>query len=70
MGMRQRWSARPRLRTGTHLPHPFIESKSVKSFVSSFDEGSHQILWIDQQRIGQVKNVTIQVISDAAFLWM
>jgi hypothetical protein len=42
----------------------------VKSFVASFDEGSHQILWIDQQRIGQVKNVTIQVISDAAFLWM
>ncbi|MDP4648906.1 MAG: hypothetical protein NWP39_04005 [Ilumatobacteraceae bacterium] len=70
MGLRQRLSARPRLRTGTHLPHPLIETKSVKSFVTSLDEGSHQILWIDQQRIGQVKNVTVQVISDAAFLWM
>ena len=70
MGLRQRLSARPRLRTGTHLPHPLIETKSVKSFVTSLDEGSNQILWIDQQRIGQVKNVTVQVISDAAFLWM
>ncbi len=70
MGLRQRLSARKRLHTGTHLPHPLIETKSVKSFVTSLDEVSHQILWIDQQRIGQVKNVTIQVISDAAFLWM
>lgn len=70
MGLRQRWSARSRLRTGTHLPHPLINAKSVPSFVSNFDEGSQQVLWIDQQRIGQVKSVTIEVISDAAFLWM
>ena len=70
MGLRQRWSARSRLRTGTHLPHPLINAKSVPSFVANFDEGSQQVLWIDQQRIGQVKSVTIEVISDAAFLWM
>ena len=70
MGLRQRWAARSRLRTGTHLPHPLINAKSVPSFVTNFDEGSQQVLWIDQQRIGQVKNVTIEVISDAAFLWM
>ena len=70
MGLRQRWSARSRLRTGTHLPHPLINAKSVPSFVTNFDEGSQQVLWIDQQRIGQVKSVTIEVISDAAFLWM
>lgn len=70
MGLRQRVAARTRLRTGTHLPHPLIESKSVKSFVTSFNEGSQRVLWIDHQRIGRVKNVSIEVISDEAFLWL
>ena len=70
MGVRQRVAARPRLRTGTHIPHPLIETKSVKSFERCFAQESRQILWIDRQCIGRVQRLSIEVMSDEAFLWM
>lgn len=70
MGVRQRVSARSRLRTGTHVPHPFIETRSVESFVNNFAEESQHVLWIDRRRIGRVQKLSIEVVSDEAFLWM
>lgn len=70
MGVRQRFSARSRLRTGTHIPHPYIKTQSVKSFVSNFAEESRQFLWIDRRPIGRVQKLSIEVVSDEAFLWM
>lgn len=70
MGVRQRMTARSRLGTGSHLPHPMIHTKSVKNFEWVCDHQSPQVLWVDRQRIGRVKSLTIDVCNDEAFLWM
>ena len=70
MGVRQRLSARSRLSTGTHLPHPSIQMKSVKNFEWEFDERSQQVLWLDGQHFGRVTSLSIEVRSNEAFLWM
>ncbi len=70
MGVRQRMTARSRLRTGTHLPHPSIQTQSVKNFVWESADQASTILWTDHQCIGQVKRLSIEVCNDQAFLWM
>lgn len=70
MSLRQRLTARSRLSTGSHLPHPSIQTKSVKNFVWEGDSRSQKFLWIDRQRIGRVKSLSIEVCNDEAFLWM
>ena len=70
MGVRQRLTARTRLSTGSHLPHPSIETKSVKNYVWESADQAPTILWIDHQCIGQVKRLSIEVCADQAFLWM
>ncbi|CAB4723277.1 unannotated protein [freshwater metagenome] len=70
MGLRQRLTARARLSTGSHLPHPLIQTKSMKNFVWEGDSRSHQVLWIDRQLIGRVKSLSVEVCNDEAFLWM
>jgi hypothetical protein len=70
MGVRQRLSARSRLSTGTHLPHPSIQMKSVKNFEWECDERSQQVLWLDGQHFGRVTSLSIEVRSNEAFLWM
>ncbi|MEI7505187.1 MAG: hypothetical protein WCK23_00075 [Actinomycetes bacterium] len=70
MGLRQRLTARARLGTGSHLPHPLIQTKSVKNFVWNDEGRSQQILWIDRQLIGRVRSLSIEVCNDEAFLWM
>ena len=70
MGLRQRLTARARLSTGSHLPHPLIQTKSVKNFVWENEGRSPQLLWIDRQFIGRVRSLSIEVCNDQAFLWM
>jgi len=70
MSLRQRLTARARLSTGSHLPHPLIQTKSMKNFVWEGDSRSHQVLWIDRQLIGRVKSLSVEVCNDEAFLWM
>ena len=70
MGLRQRLTARARLSTGSHLPHPLIQTKSVKNFVWEYEGRSPQVVWIDRQLIGRVRSLSIEVCNDQAFLWM
>lgn len=70
MGVRQRLTARSRLSTGSHLPHPLIKTRSVKNFVCEGDELARHVLWLDGKYIGRVTKLSCEVSSDAAFLWM
>jgi hypothetical protein len=70
MGVRQRLTARSRLSTGSHLPHPSIQTSSVKNFAWDGDVLVRQVLWLDRQRMGRVTGLSIEVCSDEAFLWM
>jgi len=70
MGLRQRLTARARLSTGSHLPHPLIQTKSVKNFVWGYEGRSPQVVWIDRQLIGRVRSLSIEVCNNQAFLWM
>jgi hypothetical protein len=70
MGVRQRLVARSRLSTGSHLPHPSIQTSSVKIFALDGDDLVHQVLWLDRQRMGRVTGLSLEVCSDEAFLWM
>ena len=75
MSLRQRLSARSRLKSGNHLPHPSISVRSVKEFECEVKGGlakdhARQNVWIDGQRIGRVKSLSLEVRSDHAFLWM
>ena len=70
MGVRQRLTARSRLRTGSHLPHPSIQTSSVKNFTWDGDDLTRQVLWLDRQRMGRVTGLSFEVCSDEAFLWM
>jgi hypothetical protein len=75
MSLRQRLSARSRIKTGAHVPHPSIAVRSDKDFDFRCEDElikthSNQIVWIDGQRIGRVQRLSLEVRSDHAFLWM
>ena len=70
MGVRQRLTARSRLSTGSHLPHPLIQTRSLKNFVCESDDLAQHALWLDGQYMGRVTNLSCEVCSDEAFLWM
>jgi len=70
MGLRQRLTARSRLSTGSHLPHPLIQTRSLKNFVCDGNDLAHHVLWLDGQCMGRVSSLSCEVCSDAAFLWM
>ena len=70
MGVRQRLTARSRLSTGSHLPHPLIQTRSLKNFVCESDDLAQHALRLDGQYMGRVTNLSIEVCSDEAFLWM
>lgn len=75
MSLRQRLSARSRIKNGTHVPHPCLAVRSVKEFEfevkgDSTKEYELQNVWIDGQHFGRVKSLSLEVRSDHAFLWM
>lgn len=59
----QRWQARSRLRTGTHLPHPGIEERHVAALQVELDEGTR--VWLDGELLGPARNLSIRVEPDA-----
>lgn len=66
MSVRQRLSARRRLRTGTHVPHPSVSTRSVRSgtwnFVTALD------VEVDGRRVGRASSLSIRVVPDAAIV--
>ncbi|HEU5082721.1 MAG TPA: hypothetical protein VFU14_05220 [Acidimicrobiales bacterium] len=58
-----RWKARGRLRTGTHVPHPAIRERRVKAVQLDLAPGTD--VWLDGERIGRARALSIRVEPDA-----
>jgi diacylglycerol kinase family enzyme len=64
MRLRERWEARRRLPTGTHVPHPSISVRTATSWGWSDPAGAH--VWVDGVDIGQRTAVDVTIRPDAA----
>lgn len=64
MGVRQRFEARRRSTTGTHIPHPQIEYRQVESAAWTFDRA--MVATCDGGRSRRVREVVVRVLPDAA----
>ena len=66
MGVRQRLAAHRRARTGTHVPHPDISTRSV----SGFEEAARgRVLIVDGRRLGRVSSLAVTVEPDRGDVW-
>lgn len=63
MAVRARWQARRRMPHGTHLPHPAIKTRSVRSATWEFDQPL--CVWLDGERRGTARTLTVEVRPDA-----
>lgn len=66
MRFRDRWEARRRLPTGTHLPHPAISVRTAREFTWADPAGAH--VRVDGVDLGVRHEVTVRVVPDAASL--
>ena len=66
MTLTQRWQARRRLRSGTHLPHPAIDVDRVGAWQTTFDPPLR--VWLDGTPVGEVRNLSVRVEPDALLL--
>lgn len=67
MRVRQRWEARRRLPSGTHVPHPLIVTRRVAEATWAFDRP--QRLWVDGVAWGEVRSLRVVVETDAAVVY-
>jgi hypothetical protein len=58
-----RWKARNRLPHGTHVPHPGITLRRVPA--AQFDLGPPLDVWLDGERVGRARTVSVRVERDA-----
>ena len=58
-----RWKARTRLRSGTHVPHPGISERRVKAVQLDLAPGT--AVWLDGERVGEAKALSVRVVPDA-----
>jgi hypothetical protein len=63
MSVRQRWQARKRLPTGTHLPHPCIAVRTAATFERTFSRP--QTVWVDGVSVAAVRSVQVRIRPDA-----
>ncbi len=68
MSIRQRLTARRRALTGTHLPHPMITSRSVRTANWSFPRPL--AVFIDGRPAGRTTSLTIEVRADAGVVYV
>lgn len=67
MLVRQRIAAQRRLATGTHVPHPSISTRSVRSANWLFDTDLE--VFIDGVRVGRTRSIAVVVRPDAALIY-
>jgi hypothetical protein len=60
---RDRLEARRRARVGAHLPHPSIELRRTKAAQFAFDRPMP--VWLDGERIGAFRAISVRVEPDA-----
>lgn len=63
MSLRERWQARSRLGSGSHLPHPRIAVRAATEFFVRF-ERPHSI-WIDGRRVPDARSLAVEIEPDA-----
>lgn len=66
-GVRMRWQARRRVRSATHVPHPGIDTRTVRTASWSF--GKPMSIAVDGRRIGSAAAVEVTVAPDAAVVY-
>lgn len=64
MSPRQRLAARRRLATGTHVPHPLIATRSVKTARWTFERDV--AVFVDRQPAGLARSIEVTVQPDVA----
>lgn len=63
LSLDDRWKARSRLLTGTHVPHPAITQRRVPALQLELDRPTP--VWLDGERVGVARNLAIRVEPDA-----
>jgi len=63
MSLSERWKARRRLPTGTHVPHPAIHVTRVTADQETLSPPLD--VWLDGTPIGSVRNLSLRVEPDA-----
>lgn len=61
---RDRLAARGRLPSGTHIPHPAISVRRVASAEFRFERP--MTLWLDGERVGACRELSVAVVPDGA----
>lgn len=64
MTVRQRWQARTRLDTGTHVPHPMISVRTATTMAWTF--ARPQGIWVDGVRVAEASELSVALRPDAA----
>lgn len=59
-----RWKARSRLKTGTHVPHPGISQRRVAA--TQFEFASPMPIWLDGERVASARQLSVRIEPDAA----
>jgi hypothetical protein len=63
LSLTDRVKARRRLPSGTHVPHPAIETRQVAAIQVEFDRPTP--VWLDGERVGEGRHLSIRVEPDA-----
>lgn len=63
LSLGDRWKARSRLRTGSHLPHPGITERHVAAIQVDLAKGTK--VWLDGEPLGEARHLAIRVEPDA-----
>lgn len=63
LSLGDRWKARARLRSGTHVPHPSIRQRQVRAFQADLDPGTK--VWLDGELVGSARALSVRVVPDA-----
>lgn len=63
MGVRARWQAWRRLPQGTHVPHPDVTTRSVRTV--EFDWDTPMPVWLDGVKAGSAHHLSVTVHPDA-----
>lgn len=63
MSIRHRVAARRRLRSATHVPHPAIVTRSIRT--ATIDHGEPLTVFLDGRRAGSATVIEVTVVPDA-----
>lgn len=63
LSLGDRWKALPRLKNGTHLPHPDISLERTSGVQIDLEPGMK--VWLDGESVGPARTLSIRVVPDA-----